>query len=261
MAQLGGLGFGAGFLYAAPNTTSGNPAPNPTPVPVGVVQNVKFTIAGDIKELFGSNQYPVDTAVGKRTIKGSFEFGQISNNVLSQLFFADAITTGVVATVTDPSTPIPTTPFQITVVNAAHFVQDYGVVNAATGISLVQHATPTAGQYSVNSGTGVYTFSSADNISGVSVLITYSWTDSAAGNTMVAGNHQMGWGPIVQLDVVFPYDAPTPGGMGFLFPNVRLGKVDVTTKLDDYAMYATDFEAFAGVGTNSGIPFTSYNAF
>jgi hypothetical protein len=261
MAQLGGLGFGAGLVYGAPLAGSGNPAPNPTPAPIGVVQNLKFTIAGDIKELFGSLQYPVDTAVGKRTIKGSFEFGQLSNVVLSQLFFADAVTTGVVATVTDPNTAIPATPFQITAVNGAHFVQDYGVVNVATGIPLTVHATPSAGQYSVNSATGVYTFSSADNVSGVVVAITYSWTDSTAGDTMVAGNHAMGWGPIVQLDVVFPYDAPTPGGMGFLFPNVRLGKVDVTTKLDDYSMFATDFEAFAGVGTNSGSPFTAYNAF
>ena len=261
MSQLAGLGFGAGFLYASPNTTSGNPAPNPTPVPVGIVQNLKFTIAGDIKSLYGPNQYPVDTAVGKRSIKGSFEFGQISNSIMSQLYFADAITTGVVATVTDPATPIPATPFQITVANATHFVADYGVVNAATGIPLVQHATPGAGQYSVNPATGVYTFSSADNVSGISVLITYSWTNSTSGNTMVAGNHSMGWGPILSLDVVFPYDAPTPGGMGFLFPNVRLGKIDVTTKLDDYSMFSTDFEAFAGVGTALGSPFTSYNAF
>jgi hypothetical protein len=261
MAQLGGLGFGAGFLFAAPVSGSGNPAPNPTPQTIGVVQNVKFDIDGAIKELFGSNQYPLDTAVGKRSLKGSFELGQISNVLLSQLFFADAITTGVVATITDPATAIPATPFQITVAEAAHFVADYGVVNAATGIPLVQHATPAAGQYSVNAATGVYTFSSADNVSGVQVLISYSWTDSTAGNTLVAGNHAMGYGPIVALDVVFPYDAPTPGGMGFLFPNVRLGKISVTTKIDDYAMYAVDWEAFAGVGTALGSPFTSYQAF
>lgn len=258
MAQLPGIGFGAGFLYAAPQTTSGNPAPNPTPTQVAIVQNVKFTIAGDIKSLFGPNQYPVDTAVGKRTIKGSFEFGQITNNLMSQLFFADAVSTGVVATITDPATAIPATPFQITVAEASHFVQDFGVVNAVTGVPFVLHATPTAGQYSVNVATGVYTFSSADNVSGVTVLITYSWTDTATGTTMVAANHQMGWGPILGLDVVFPYDAPTPGGMGFYFPNTRLGKIDVTTKIDDYSMYATDFESFAGT---NGVPFTSYNAF
>lgn len=262
MAQLGGLGFGAGFIYTSPVSGSGNPAPNPTPVPIGIVQNVKFTISGDIKELFGSNQYPVDTAVGKRSIKGSFEFGQLTNNILSQLFFGDAVTTGVLATVTDPTAAIPATPFQITVANAAHFVTDYGVINAATGVSLARVSSgPTAGEYSVNTGTGVYTFSSADNVSGVQVSITYSWTDSTAGDTMVAGNHAMGYGPIIALNVIFPYDAPTPGGMGFLFPNCRLGKVDVTTKLDDYSMFSTDFEAFAGVGTALGSPFSTYNAF
>ena len=256
MAQLAGLGFGAGFIYASPLAGSGNPPPNPTPVPVGVIQNLKFTIAGDIKSLFGSQQYPLDTAVGKRTLKGSFEMGQISNSLMSQLFFADAVTTGVVATITETDA-IPGTPFHITVANSANFVTDWGVVNVATGIPLVEHATPTAGQYSQAS--GVYTFAAADT--GNTVAITYSWTDSAAGNTLVAGNHQMGWGPIVSLDIIFPYDAPTPGGMGFLFPNVRLGKIDVTTKLDDYSMFAVDFEAFAGVGTALGSPFTSYQAF
>jgi hypothetical protein len=258
MAQLGGLGFGAGFIYTAPVFGSGNPPASPTPVPIGVVQNLKFTISGDIKELFGSNQYPIDTAVGKRTIKGSFEFGQITNNVLSQLFFADPVTVGVVATISQTA-PIPGTPFQVTVTNSANFNTDYGVINAATGVSLVKlpTGTPTTGQYTVTA--GVYLFAAADT--GNSVTITYSWTDAAAGTTMVAGNHQMGWGPIIALDVVFPYDAPTPGGMGFLFPNVRLGKIDVTTKLDDYSMFATDFEAFAGVGTALGSPFTTYNAF
>jgi hypothetical protein len=256
MAQLGGIGFGSGFLYTTPVAGSGNPAPNPTPVPIGIIQNVKFTIDGAIKELFGSNQYPVDTAVGKRSLKGSFEMGQITNLVLSQLFFADAVTTGVVATVTQTGT-IPATPFQITVTNSANFAVDYGVVNQATGIPLTLHATPTTGQYSQTG--GVYLFAAADT--GNTVAITYSWTDAALGSTMVAGNHQMGWGPIVSLDVVFPYDAPTPGGMGFFFPNVRLGKIEVTTKIDDYAMYSVDWEAFAGSGTALGSPFTAYNAF
>lgn len=257
MAQLAGLGFGAGFIFASPLAGSGNPAPNPTPVPVGVIQNLKFTIAGDIKELFGSNQYPVDTAVGKRSIKGSFEMGQISNSLMSQLFFADAVTTGVVATVSETDV-IPGTPFHITVANSANFVSNWSVVNTATGIPLQPVASgPTTGQYSFAA--GVYTFATADT--GNSVTITYSWTDATAGNTMVAGSHQMGWGPIVSLDVIFPYDAPTPGGMGFLFPNVRLGKIDFTTKLDDYSMFAVDWEAFAGVGTALGSPFTSYQAF
>lgn len=256
MSQLAGLGFGAGFLLASPQSGVGNPAANPTPLQVGVVQNVKFTLAGDIKSLFGSNQYPVDTAVGKRTMKGSFEFGQISNDIMSQLFFADAVSAGVVATIVNEPAVAVTSAF--TVAHGANFAIDYGVTYQSSGIPLtwVPSGTPATGQYKVNTTTGVYTLSTADATA--AVFASYSWTDTAVGNTMVAGNHQMGWGPVVALDVVFPYDAPTPGGMNVYFPNVRLGKIDFTTKIDDYTMFATDFEAFAGP---NGVPFVSYGAF
>lgn len=256
MSQLAGLGFGAGFLLASPQSGVGNPAANPTPLQVGVVQNVKFTLAGDTKELYGPNQYPVDTAVGKRSMKGSFEFAQITNDLMSQLFFSDAVAPGVVATiVNEPHTAVSSS---LTATNGATFAIDYGVTYQLTGIPLtaITSGSPAAGQYKVNSTTGVYTLSSGDATA--AVFISYSWTDAAVGTTLVAANHQMGWGPVVALDIVFPYDAPTPGGMNFYFPNVRLGKIDFTTKIDDYAMYSTDFTAFAGP---NGVPFVSYNAF
>jgi hypothetical protein len=257
MPQLAGLGFGAGFILATPQPGVGNPAPNPTPLQVGVVQNMKFSISGDVKELHGANQYPVDTAIGKRSIKGSFEFAQITNDIMSQLFLADAVTIGSLPTIiNEPHTAVASS---LTATNGATFAVDYGVTYQATGVPLILitgGGTPAAGQYKVNSTTGVYTLSTADATA--AVFISYSWTDAAVGSTLTAGNHQMGFGPIVALDCVFPYDAPTPGGMGFYFPNVRLGKIDVTTKPDDYSMFSTDFTAFAGP---NGIPFISYNAF
>lgn len=256
MPQLAGLGFGAGFLLASPQSGVGNPAPNPTPLQVGVVQNLKFTISGDVKELFGANQYPVDTAVGKRSIKGSFEFAQITNNIMSQLFFADAVTVGSLPTVVNEAQTAVSSAF--TVAHGATFAVDYGVTYQATGIPLtmILSGSPTAGEYKVNLTTGVYTLSTADATA--AVFVSYSWTDASVGSTLTAANHAMGFGPIVALDCVFPYESTPPGGMGFLFPNVRLGKIDVTTKLDDYGMFSTDFTAFAGP---NGVPFVSYNAF
>jgi hypothetical protein len=85
MSILGGLGFGSGVIYAAPQTSSGNPATNPTPQSPGVIQNVKFDLDAEIKTLFGTGEWAVDAAIGKRTIKGSFEFAQWTNAVVSQL--------------------------------------------------------------------------------------------------------------------------------------------------------------------------------
>lgn len=258
MSQLAGLGFGSGIVLGAPQPTTGNPAANPTPLTLGVIQNVKFTLGADIKSLFGLAQWPVDSAIGKRSIKGTLEFAQISNILLSQLFTGDVVTAGVVATVFNEAGSVPAVsgPYTITVAESAHYVADFGVVYAATGQPLIHVASgPTVGQYSVNVGTGVYTFAAADTLA--AVLISYTWTDTTAGNTMAAGNHPMGYGPVVQLNVIFPYDVPVAGGMGFLFPNVRLGKIDATTKIDDYTMYQSDFEAFAGANNT---PFVSYQA-
>lgn len=254
MALYPGLGFGAGQLLAAPQATSGNPAPNPTPLQVGALQNVKVTFGADIKELYSQQQWAIDAAVGKRSIKGSFEFAQMSNVLFSQFFFADAVTTGSVETSVNEAHTIPGTPYAVTPTNASHFTLDLGVTYAASGVPLQNVASsPATGQYSYVQGTGVYTFAAADTTLGV--LISYMYSNSTLGTTMVAGNHSMGFGPVMQLDCVFPYEG---GGIGFLFPNVRLGKIDLSTKLDDYLMIQTDFQAFVGSGTS---PFTSYQAF
>lgn len=256
MSQLPGLQFGSGLVLASPQTTVGNPAPNPTPLQIGVVQNVKFTLGADIKTLFGQNQWPVDSAVGKRTISGSFEFAQMSNQLFANLFTGDAVSTGVIETAVNEAHSIPaSTPFTVTITppGSGVFFNDYGVTFALTGKPLTRVATgPTTGQYSVVQATGVYTFAAADTA--LAILISYQYTNTALGTTLVASNQAMGFGPIVALDLVFPYEG---GGIGFLFPNVRLGKLDFTSKQDDYLMLSTDFQAFAGTGS----PFSSYQAY
>ena len=255
--QLPGLMFGSGVALAAPQPSAGNPAPNPTPVGLGVLQNMKLTLGADIKSLYGIDQWAVDTAIGKRSIKGSFEFAQISNLLMSQLFFGDASTAGTVDTTTYPgeSHTIPATPYEVTVTNEALTpLVDYGVTFAATGKGLEAVASgPTTGQYSVDLATGVYTFAAADTLLGV--FINYSWTPASGGSTLTAATHPMGWGPLISLNLVFPYEG---GGLGFYLPNVRLGKIDIATKLEDYTMYTTDYEGFAGP---NGTPFVSYQAF
>ena len=260
---LDGLQFGSGYLLAAPQTSSGNPAPNPTPQQVGVIQNIKFSLGAEIKTLFGQNQWPVDSAIGKRTIKGSFEFAQISNALMSQLFTGDTVTAGGDETkVNDPYTIPASVAYTVTVAPpfSGVFFADFGVSYAATGVPFTNVGSGSltgAGQYKVNLSTGVYTFDVAD--ASAAVLISYQYSQSTVGNTLSAANHQMGYGPVLGLDVWFAYEQnATAGGIGFYFPNVRLGKIDATTKIDDYTMYSTDFEAFAGA---AGIPFISYQAF
>jgi hypothetical protein len=262
MSILPGLQFGSGILLASPQTTSGNPAPNPTPLVVGVIQNVKLTLGADIKTLFGQNQWPVDSAIGKRTIKGSFEFAQLTNILMSQLFTGDTTSTGVTYVSNNgngEAHTIPATPFQVTPTppGSGTYLNDLGVTYQLTGVPLTRVASgPTVGEYT--EAAGLYTFAAADT--GLGVLINYSYTSTSGGTTIAAANHSMGYGPVLALNVVFPYEgaAGAASGYGFYFPNVRLGKLDLSTKLDDYTMISTDFEAFAGA---AGVPFQAFNAF
>lgn len=73
---------------------------------------------------------------------------------------------------------VPTSPYQYTVVQAATFVADGGVVYAATGIPFASvSGTPTAGQYKVSA--GIYTFAAADANAGIIISYTYSLANGA----------------------------------------------------------------------------------
>jgi hypothetical protein len=258
-SQLQSLGFGSGIVYAYP--VGGQLGTDPTPVEVGTVQNVKLTISADIKELFGLNQFPVDSAIGKRTIKGTVEYGQISGAMINNLIFGSGgtVTTGSTPTSYREAWTIPAaTPYTVTVTNGATFVADGGVIYTATGQPLLNVGSGSlagAGQYKVNESTGLYTFDVADE--GNKVLITYSYTMAEDNQTFTVVNTPMGSGPILALQLPMPYESPSLGQLdrGIFLPNVRFGKLDWATKLDDYTMYNSDFSAFVNPATNSPISF------
>src|SRR5579864_5008732 len=82
-------GFGAGFLTGLRTDIS-----NATPRQFGTPQDVAIEFTGDIKELFGQYQYPVDTARGKTKITGKAKFATIQGRMYNDLFFGQSITTG-----------------------------------------------------------------------------------------------------------------------------------------------------------------------
>jgi hypothetical protein len=267
--QLESLSFGAGIVWAFP--TSGQLGANPTPVEVGTVQNVKLTISADIKSLFGLNSFPVDSGIGKRSIKGSVEYGQISGQFINQILFgaggSQASTNQGVTSYRELWAVPATTPFTVSVTNSATFTEDGGVMyngltsagaagtySAGYQLERISSGTPATGQYSVSA--GVYTFAAADD--GLGVWITYSYTKaSGAGQTFTVTNTPMGNGPILGLQLPLPYESTGLAQLdrGIYLPNVRFGKLDWTSKLDDYTMYSSDFEAFVNPSSNSPIQF------
>src|SRR5271157_2457795 len=156
--------FGSGVLFGTRTDIA-----NATPVNFGLVQEVTIEETATIKELTGQYQRPVAIARGTIKTTGKAKVARISGLAFANLFYGVVPGSGQVATAFgEGPTSIPTTPYQITVANAATFAQDVGVINYATGLPLTLVASsPAAGQYSVNTTTGVYTFSSVDNAAGV----------------------------------------------------------------------------------------------
>ncbi len=148
---------------------------------------------------------------------------------------------GMITTALDESQAIPATPFTVTVANASHFKQDWGVRYAATGLPLTRvAAAPVTGQYSVNTGTGVYTFSTGDSLA--TVLISYTWINVSAGTQLNIANQLMGFAPTIQVLLENVYNG---NQFSVLLYSVMASKLSFATKQEDFIIPEFDFEAFA----------------
>jgi hypothetical protein len=233
--------FGSGTLWGFP--VSGNTAPNPTPMKFGTLQDVSLDISGDVKQLYGQKQFPEAVARGKCKITGKAKFAAINGKMFNDLFFGQAMGTGMIKTALDESQSVPNNPgpYTITVTNAANFKQDWGVRYTATGIPLTRVSTaPAQGQYSVNTATGVYTFASADFNAGV--LISYTFTASSTGTQLNIQNQLMGFAPTIQVLLETVYNL---NQFSVLLYSVVASKLSFTTKQEDFIIPEFDFEAFA----------------
>jgi hypothetical protein len=120
------LQFGSGVLYALPN--AGNLAANPTPYKFGVLQESSVEFKGDIKKLFGQQQFPVAKARGKIDVSGKAKLAVIDVGMLNQLYFGQTSAAGVTQLAVDEAQNVPAVAtFIVTATNHTTFVTDYGV--------------------------------------------------------------------------------------------------------------------------------------
>jgi hypothetical protein len=227
--------FGTGNIYILPSGGG-------TPLQVAAIQNASVNFDGDTKALYGQNQFPLDTARGKVKITGKFEVGQINSALWNAVFFGQTVTAGqTLQALNEGPAAIPTTPFQITAANGATFSQDLGVYYSASGLPLtaITTGTPAAGQYKLGTG-GVYTFSSADNVSGYSAILNYEYGSSSTGKTLAVNNQLMGQMPVYSLHL----NNNTKGKQSVLqLYACTSGKLDFPFKQDDYGLQSIDFMA------------------
>jgi hypothetical protein len=201
---------GIGATYILPISTSGNP-PNPAfPQRVLSIADLDIQVKGKNVMLEGQNLWPDDVMPSDREATIKLTAGRVGIDTVNTMFGETTVAGFTQVSVDEggaSGTPIPISPYQITVANSATFASDLGVLNAGTGQLMQQVASgPVAGQYTVAA--GVYTFSSADHTSGISVKISYSYTTAGSGRTLTIANHIQGYGPIVRLVNVCPYTSP-----------------------------------------------------
>lgn len=238
------INFGAGKLIAVPtNLADGTAIANPTPVVLGTMQDISLDLSVELKTLYGSKRYPIAVGQGKGKTEIKAKYAEIDGGILGSLFFGKTAAAGIKAAVFDSAGTIPTTPFQLTMAppNSGTFVADLGVMFAATGVQLTRVASaPAVNQYSVNVGTGVYTFNSADT--GKAVLISYEYSAATGGQVWTMTNETMGYTPSFTLLLQNGYD-----GKNLVCKLNRCvsGKLSLPLKSDDFAIYDFDAEAFA----------------
>jgi hypothetical protein len=238
--------FGAGTIFARQLTdASGNAIVNPTPVKLGVMQEVSIDASFDVKPLYGQNQFPVAMGRGKGKLTGKAKVAQINGGLLNGIIFGQTLATGLVAVFNTTSPSTVAANVTITPPGTGVFQKDLGVIDASAIAYTRVASAPTTGQYSVNEATGAYTFAAADV--GKQVLINYSYTATTGGNKSSVANLPMGYAPTFSLDLALNYN----GKNGAIqLGNCTSDKLTIATKLDDFTVPEFSFQAFADASGN-----------
>ncbi len=237
------LQFGTGQLFAFNTQVGAIGMAGSPPVQFGGLQDVELDFSFTNKDLYGQSQFPIAVARGLGKVTGKAKFADMSSLIMNELFWGQTLAAGQnFVSANEGPTAIPTTPFQITVVKGATWVTDYGVRNAATGVAMIKvlSGTPVAGQYKCTTG-GVYTFSSADNISGISVLISYAYTTAATGYTLAINNQLQGYAPVFQAALQGVFNNQV---MAVQLYQCVSTKITIPTKMEDFMIQDFEFSCF-----------------
>lgn len=240
------FGFGSGILTGVRNDTSGVS----TPIRFGALQGVSVEWNGDIKELYSTGQFPIDTARGKTKIAGKAKVAEIKGMMYNDLFFGQTLLTGQTKYAFNESTTLGTGAASYTVVNSGSTpLVDQGVFFASNGNQLsAVSSSPGSGQYSFVASTGVYSFST--HSAGLGVFVNYTYTVTSGFNIPIA-NQFMGTTPRFKATLFQQYPNSTSQVVLTLNSCVAT-RLSFPTNVDDYVIHDVDFSAFADAAGNVG---------
>lgn len=185
--------FGAGFLYVTPPLEDGETIA--TPVMLGTLQECSIEFTGNIKELFGSNQFAEAVARGTQKITGKAKFAKINANTYNKIYFNEKIELGglfayhneeIKTSASSEFTPI-------NVKTGFIWKEDLGLISKATGEPMTRTtlSSPTGDLYKIDEATGLYKLSNANAEKDFYVSYMVESTGTA-GKVMEIGNKAMG---------------------------------------------------------------------
>lgn len=232
--------FGSGVLIGTRNDIA-----DATPVNFGLVQEVTIDQTASVKEIYGQYQYPLAGARGTIKTTGKAKVARISGLAFANLYYGLTPATGQLATSFAEAGSVPaSTPYTVSVANAANFADDEGVVYAASGLPLTKVASsPSTGQYSISA--GVYTFNAVD--SGKAVLLTYTYSVTGSGQKITVTNPLIGTTPTFQALFYTTFQGQA---VSVKLNNCTSSKLSFGTKLEDFVMPEFDFSCFADSAGN-----------
>jgi hypothetical protein len=218
--------FGTGQLFATP--VGGG-----APLRFGALQDVSVDFQGDVKELFGQYQFPLDVARGKTKVTWQANTANVDVSAYNQLFFGQTVTTGTeYKQVINEAHSVPSsTTYTVEVTNHSGFFNDLGVYYSVTGLPLKQVAAgaEAIGKYSV-SAAGTYTFHSGD--ASAALLFNYMYADTTAtGGNLSISNQLMGVTPKFRLILSHNYNSKF---FTLVLFNCVADKLNLPLKLDDH---------------------------
>ena len=236
-------GFGSGVLTGQRTDTN-----SLVPIRFGALQDVAIEFNGDIKELFATSQFPIDTARGKTKITGKAKVAELRGRMYNDLFFGQTLATGQLKYAYQESTTLGTGAAAYTVAFAASTpLVDQGVFYISNGIQLIPvSSAPGSGGYTWVASTGIYTFSTFD--AGVAIYVNYTYK-VATGVSVALTNPLMGNTPTFKATLFQQFE----NQQIVLVLNACISsRLTLPTRIDDYLIADMDFSAFADAGGNVG---------
>jgi hypothetical protein len=206
---------------------------------------VAIEFMGDIKELFATNQFPIDVARGKTKITGKAKFAEIKGGEFNDIFFGQTLATGSLKYANNETvaSAAGTVAFTYTVANSGSTpLTDQGVFYVSNGNQLdAVTSGPASGQYTWNPSTGVYGFAAADAGAATGFFANYLY-HVTTGKSIAIGNPFMGTTPQFAATFFQQFE----GNQIVLVLNKCVSaRLSFPTRIDDYMIQDIDFSAFA----------------